>query len=734
MLALLLMLWPASALAQLGPRLRPPALAPDEAIDAIEKTETSKGPESSNLLAGEWQLNAETVVFSAAKKRQLIAEAPSTIHVITDRQINRYGWRSLAEILRMVPGVQTRTWLAQYDSLMIRGLLGSEVNGTRILWLDNGVPMNDVRDGGIWLDQTFPTELIKRIEVILGPGSSLYGAGAFQGVINIFSKDPKDVAEYGEYRVGVGSDATLRSSALAGVQLGPLGMLFFASANRSDGPGLLSAYRLRQLEREAGAEAVRNGVSPLSTVFDPKAPAVNSGRVWQNLYFKALLDPVRLSVGFRNIEAGFDGAEFFVAERYRFNRREFSSEIVFEEAFSDAFSLTALLSYRFNQNDYVDYFDLDLDTVVAIDNDSELVNHPLYPSRLDEKVTFVTDQHRVFSLAQLQWQLFSSNELIAGVGGRFEAIDAPDFRTDKVSQSFLNGSVFLQDEQRFLDGDIIITGGARFDTHREFGPQFSFRAAVLVKWTRWMLNRFSYGTAFKEPSMSQLYIDQFNTVGNPNLDPETLHNLELSTVLRPVDQLTIRVDAFLTLMDNLIFNRFNSKLAVPYLGIDGKFESTQEAAARIFGLELSARAELIEGLSLFVHYNFLDSRAQRSQDESFEPIDYDASHRAGLGVAWSSELFSASLASFFVGPSIDVEPSAPGEDVSGSRRDVDPYVVLQPNFRVRLPADFSASLQASYALSEGLTEVPTNTTYYQMLGVPVPRLSFLFALSYPYYE
>ena len=72
-------------------------------------------------------------------------------------------------------------------------------------------------------------------------------------------------------------------------------------------------------------------------------------------------------------------------------------------------------------------------------------------------------------------------------------INAPDFQTDKVTQTFANGSVFLQDEQRFLNGDLILNVGGRLDTHREFGPQLSFRGAVLAKWADSFLQRLSYG-------------------------------------------------------------------------------------------------------------------------------------------------------------------------------------------------------------------------------------------------
>lgn len=742
MLLVAVLSWASPLVAQespLGPGLRPPGLEPDVPIDRIDPLDDrvgdsgEEGDDGRGGLSAGWALNAEDVVYSAAKKRQLVTEAPSTVHVITDRQMRRYGWRTLSESLRMVPGVQTRTWLGQFQSVMIRGLLGTEVNNTRILWLENGVPVNDTREGGIWLDQTWPVELVKRIEVVLGPGSSLYGAGAFQGVINIFTRDPRDVAPAGEYRFGYGSHNTLRAVAMKGLEIGDFGLLAFVAAGTTEGPGLISEHELRRREREAGAAAVRNGDSPLDPRYAPQPIAPNSDRTWITGYLKGVYDIVRVSAGVRYVDAGFDGAEFFPSERYQFNRLEANGEVVVDTPLTRTLGLVTLLSYRFSRNDYKDYYDLDLDRVVEIEVSGVAENDPRYPARLDEKVNYVADQHRVFALAQLQWQIIESNELIVGVGGHYEAVLAPDFRTGRTEQDFINGSVFLQDEQRFFDGDLILTAGGRLDTHREFGPQLSFRGAVLYKWTDWLLNRLSYGTAFREPSMSQLYIDHFNAVGTPDLDAETLQNVELSTVLRPIEDLIIRLDAFATFMDNLILNEFDRQQAVPYLGIDGKFVSRQEAAARIFGFEISGRADFDLGFSFFAHYNFLDSRARRCDDCEFEALDYDAQHRAGLGLAWANDDALASLMVHVVGPTRDTAPSAPGEDVTeDASREVAPYVLIQPHARVRLPGDLGALLQASYALSEGLSEVPTRGYYYEMVGVPVPRFEFMLGLQYPY--
>ncbi len=73
---------------EIGPNLRPPGADKNEAVDAVDGSGAKK-TRRGNTLQQNWDLNAADVVFSASKKRQLLSEAPSTIHVITSDDIKR---------------------------------------------------------------------------------------------------------------------------------------------------------------------------------------------------------------------------------------------------------------------------------------------------------------------------------------------------------------------------------------------------------------------------------------------------------------------------------------------------------------------------------------------------------------------------------------------------------------------------------------------------------------------
>lgn len=130
-------------------------------------------------------------VSVASKKEETIREAPSIISVITKEDIIRYGALNLSDILNRIPSLQMYSSpFLPNNPLSIRGQ-SNQHYPNRILFLINGRPFRDFSSGG-WVSPLlteFPTSAIDKLEVIRGPGSVLYGSGAFSGVINIITKN-----------------------------------------------------------------------------------------------------------------------------------------------------------------------------------------------------------------------------------------------------------------------------------------------------------------------------------------------------------------------------------------------------------------------------------------------------------------------------------------------------------------------------------------------------------------
>lgn len=133
----------------------------------------------------------ELTVYSAARRAQKISEAPAAISVITEEDIKQAGAVTIPDILRMVPGLDVMQISASDLVVNARGY-NKEMANKMLILIDGRYVYWDFY--GITLWDSFPIVLedIDRIEIIRGPGSALYGANAFSGVINIITKSPED--------------------------------------------------------------------------------------------------------------------------------------------------------------------------------------------------------------------------------------------------------------------------------------------------------------------------------------------------------------------------------------------------------------------------------------------------------------------------------------------------------------------------------------------------------------
>jgi outer membrane receptor for ferrienterochelin and colicins len=156
------------------------------ALGTVCSAQDSKPPDLADMsLEQLTQIN----VYSASKHEQSVSDAPSSVTVITADEIQRYGYRTLADILESVRGFYiTSDRYQSYIGVRGFGRLGDW--NSRILLLVDGHRINDSVLGQAFIGLEFPVDidLIQRIEIIRGPSSSLYGAEAFFAVIDVFTR------------------------------------------------------------------------------------------------------------------------------------------------------------------------------------------------------------------------------------------------------------------------------------------------------------------------------------------------------------------------------------------------------------------------------------------------------------------------------------------------------------------------------------------------------------------
>ncbi|HEX4940121.1 MAG TPA: TonB-dependent receptor plug domain-containing protein, partial [Candidatus Kapabacteria bacterium] len=143
-------------------------------------------------------------VETASRSIEALDRAPATVYVITADDIRTYGYRNLADALENVPGVMGINKSFFLDGGQ-RGLFG---NFSQTLLLINGREFQGLATQEAFISDQFATDNIRQIEVMNSPGSVLYGANAYSGVINILTRDADSDFTGQQFRITQGSENT----------------------------------------------------------------------------------------------------------------------------------------------------------------------------------------------------------------------------------------------------------------------------------------------------------------------------------------------------------------------------------------------------------------------------------------------------------------------------------------------------------------------------------------------
>lgn len=167
---------------------------------------------------------ANIEVTSVEKRPQPLSQAPASVFVITSDDIRRSGATSLPEVLRLAPNLEVARINAYQYAITARGFNSFE-SSNKILVLIDGRSVYSPLAGTVYWDQLdIPLDEIERIEVVSGPGGTLYGPNAVNGTINIITKNSRDTKGayadlgtgtnesdgYARYGGKIGRDTTLR--------------------------------------------------------------------------------------------------------------------------------------------------------------------------------------------------------------------------------------------------------------------------------------------------------------------------------------------------------------------------------------------------------------------------------------------------------------------------------------------------------------------------------------------
>ena len=162
------------------------------------QADSQAGPTNDGTQTGDEQLKSLTLeqlgnieVTTVTKEPEVLWKTPAAIYVITQQDIQRSGATTIPEALRLAPGVEVAQITADEWAIGIRGF-NSRLSRSVLVLIDGRIVYSPLTAGVYWEVQDYVMEDIDRIEVIRGPGGTIWGPNAVNGVINIITKSSKD--------------------------------------------------------------------------------------------------------------------------------------------------------------------------------------------------------------------------------------------------------------------------------------------------------------------------------------------------------------------------------------------------------------------------------------------------------------------------------------------------------------------------------------------------------------
>lgn len=441
----------------------------------------SSDPSIADLMSMDLDSLKNVDVTTASRFAEKISDAPSIMSVVTSDELRRFGGLTLGEILQRVPGLTGST---QYfvDRSMVAALGDqTKTDGGHILFLINGRPTREVMEGGIISDllESFPVDILERIEVIKGPGSVLYGSNAFSAVVNLITK--KADSNQATLKAFKGARGAVDTSTNFMFTRGDLNVV--GAAQLHDLANWPITYLVPPSQQNLGwapsvppvqnLDIIDRGVGSYLGVNYKDLRFMSSFTEWQSTGFiEGTASDTRLSREFANL-----GYDHKVSANWN-------------TSFDLTFTRTTFRETPFPN--------VTRDSDEAIIEWTNLVN-----LTADDRLSFGGLLNRIEGL-----ELFTGVDpaMVAARGRR------------------LGGAFYAQIDHQYKDVKLI----AGFQTNKIGNIPLNTVPRVGTVWTpsSWVSVKALYSGAFRAPSLDENLLNNPGLGGNPNLKPETVATLQ----------------------------------------------------------------------------------------------------------------------------------------------------------------------------------------------------------------
>ena len=557
----------------------------------------------------------KSFISIATGSKQSLTRAPAVATVITAEDIAATGARNIDEALQAVPGLHVSVGYLYDPVYAIRGVHNKY--NPQVLMLLNGVPLTSPylgNRGDGWA--TIPAENIARIEIIRGPGSALYGADAFTGVINVITKTSSDI-DGTLAGVRAGSYNSREGWIQHGGKLGPFELAASLHVGKTDGPD-----ETIQSDAQSGLDKLFGTSASYAPGSVQRASDMVDGMI------DLAYDKWRLRANYAqryNAQLA-QGVADALDRQGRFNSHRLLTDLNYRDAdFAKDWEVSAQASYYEHGGPTTlvvfppgafggAYPDGMIGTPAREDRAQRLNASGFYTGFKDHRVRIGAGAEKT-EIRHITESKNFNFAYVPGVGyvpmplgSLVDFTNTAPFMTPHSRNDLF---VFAQDEWQ-LAKDWALTLGLRHDNYSDFGGTTNPRAALV-----WAVNynftaKLLYGRAFRAPSFVEMYaINNPTALGNPDLKPETTDTWETAFVWQPTGVSQLGLNLFQYQMKDVL--RFVPN-ADPTTGATAQNAGKQRGR----GFEVEGSWDPTRSVRLSGNYSY-----QRS-------VDQDADQDAGL--------------------------------------------------------------------------------------------------------
>ena len=509
-------------------------------------------------------LKEETYVTTATKTLEEVNKSGATVSIITAEDLKNMGARNLMDALKRVPGLGINQMNMGMSAVEVRGVKTDF--GEKVLFLMNSHPINNnlVNGGAHSSYNNFIIDDIKRVEVVRGPGSALYGANAFVAVINIITKEVSDI-NGPKITLGAGSYQSKKLNVQLGDSFGDLDLT--ANVNIFDTDGFKG-------EVESDSVSASGKSDYWNQRYDLGMQVAYGNYSLQAKYVKRQ-------------SGGYLGANNVINDDSEQEYIDYFIELGYQRALTNQLT--------FSSKVYFDHFQFD--NLWEITTDGLFLRSPIEHDKmgLDLQLEYrINDQHKLLTGIMTEHQSQYNVELWSNGGaGPLQDISATDNWNGSHNRNI--NAAYIQDIWD-INENLRAIIGTRYDNYSDFGSSFNPRMSLSWEFTDNYNLITTYGSAFRAPTFGELYnINNPSIVGSPDVQPEEIETYEVAISGEINKKMNFKVTGFHNNIKDLIY-AVPSTVAANEYGNIGKLT--------VDGVEMEFNSRLKGGSLISLNYTY----------------------------------------------------------------------------------------------------------------------------------